>query len=291
MLRITVARRNYLLYLLLPHPMKMALLDPASRQALDRINVVANEAAYSGTAARDYDLIHRYGKEEQHEQPAKSLVTEVWAPDGYGDALEIGAGTGYFTSIIAPRAKSVVAVEPGHDLRRVLRARCEREGLSNVEVFGGSVFDLDSRFLKGSIDSAIMIQTLHHLHRRDEVFRIVGRLMRRGGRLFLLEPHHNLRRVLRLAGKYASTYRSREFWTEARNWATHDFLTRAEIRSLCRRAGFGNVSISTFWLPGTRRFVQDPSRRLRLEGMLGRVPGVRHFGGVLGVRARRVDAG
>ncbi len=31
MMRIEIGRRNYLLYLVLPHPLKVALLSPASR--------------------------------------------------------------------------------------------------------------------------------------------------------------------------------------------------------------------------------------------------------------------
>ncbi len=38
MIRIEIGRRNYLFYLVLPHPMKMALLTEVSRGRLDRIN-------------------------------------------------------------------------------------------------------------------------------------------------------------------------------------------------------------------------------------------------------------
>ncbi len=45
---IEISRRNYFPYLVLPHPMKMALLSPESRQRLDRINRGFNEQIYSG---------------------------------------------------------------------------------------------------------------------------------------------------------------------------------------------------------------------------------------------------
>ena len=49
---IEIGRRNYLLYLILPHPVKMALLSEASRARLDAINRLFNETAYSGESAR-----------------------------------------------------------------------------------------------------------------------------------------------------------------------------------------------------------------------------------------------
>src|SRR2546430_17684751 len=83
--------------------------------------------------------------------------------------------------------------------------------------------------------SALVLQSLHHLHRRKEVFASLGAAVRPGGRLFLLEPHHNARRALRLFKAYLADYRAPAFRSDERNWATHDFLTRREIRALCRR--------------------------------------------------------
>lgn len=287
MIRIQIGERNYLLYLLLPHPLKVALLPPESRRKLDQINRRFNEALYSGEGATAYDRIHRYEDEAQHEYPARLLVAEVWAPEGYGRALELGAGSGYFTALIARRARSLVAVEQVLDMQRVLRARCEAEGLDNVHVVGGSAPDIGAHVPDGSIDSALVIQSLHHFHRRQEVFEALGRALRPGGRLFLVEPHHNLRRAARLFRNWLRQYRAREFWTDERNWATHDFLTCGEIRALCRYGGFEDVRISSYWIPYSRRLVPDPERRFRIERRLGRIPVLCHFAGVLAMEARR----
>lgn len=287
MIRIEIGKRNFLLYLLLPHRIKVALLSQGSRAKLDRINQAFNEEVYSGVGARAYDQIHRYDEKEQHEYPARLLVEEIWAPDGYGRAVELGAGSGYFTALIARRARSLVAVETVPDMQAVLRARCQAERLDTVEVIGASALELGVHVPDGSVDSVLIIQSLHHMHRRGEVFRAVGRAVRPRGRLFLVEPHHNLRRVARLARKYIQTYRVREFWANEMNWATHDFLTRGEISSLCRQGGFEVIRISGHWFPYSRRFVPDPRRRFQLETALSRVPGVRHLAGVLAVEARR----
>ncbi len=148
---IEIGERNYLLYLV-PH------------------------------RATEYDRIHRYEDDARHEYPARLLVTEVWSAPGrgageggYGRVLELGAGSGYFTALIARRARSVIAVEPVADLRRVVRERCAAERLDNVEVIGATAFDLGGEVPAGSIDSAFIIQSLHHFHRRPEVFAELGR--------------------------------------------------------------------------------------------------------------------
>jgi len=286
---IEIGRRNYLLYLVLPHPVKMALLSKASRAKLDAINRLFNETVYSGEGAAKYDQLHRYAEAEQHDHPCRTLIEHVWAPEGYGRALDLGAGSGYFTTMIARRAQSVIAVEPVPDMQRTLRARCAAEGVHNVEVLETSVFDLCAHLPDRSVDSALILQSLHHFHRRDEVFAALGAVVRPGGRLFLVEPHHNARRAARLFRAYLSDYRAPAFRSDERNWATHDFLTRREIRALCRRGGFEDVRITGYWIPFSRRILPDPRRRFRAERLVGSIPGLRHVAAVLAVEARRSD--
>ena len=286
---IEIGRRNYLLYLILPHPVKMALLSEASRARLDAINRLFNATAYSGEGASNYDQIHRYAEAEQHDHPGRTLIEKVWAPEGYGRALDVGAGSGYFTTMIARRSMVVIALEPVFDMQRTLRARCAAQGVSNVHVIGASALDLRAHVADASIDSALVLQSLHHLHRRKEVFASLGAAVRPGGRLFLLEPHHNARRAIRLFKAYLADYRAPAFRSDERNWATHDFLTRGEIRSLCRRGGFEDVHITGYWIPFARRLVPDPRRRFQVERRLGAIPGLRHVAAVLAVEARRSD--
>lgn len=289
MIRIEIGQRNYLLYLLLPHRMKSRLLTPASRAKLDCINRAFNEAIYSGAGASGYDQIHRYAEDEQHEYPARALVTHVWPAGGYGRALEVGAGTGYFTTLIAGRARSVIAIEPVPDMQAVLQARCRKEGVENIEVVGVPAAELSTVVPAASVDTAFIIQSLHHLHDRDQVFAALGRVVRPGGRLLMVEPHHNVRRAARLFRKYVTTYRARQFWTDERNWATHDFLTIGDVRALCRHGGFSPRRISGYWIPYSRRLVPGGERRFQVEHRLGRWPILRHSAAVLSVEALRLD--
>ena len=280
---------SFLLYLVLPHPVKMRL-SPDLVDRLDRVNLAANVAMYSGSGASAYDQTHRYDEAEHHEYPFKPLVEALGDGKGYGRALDLGAGAGYFTCIIARRAESVLAVEPVPDMQRALRARCLAAGLGNVEVVEASGTDLSRHVPEASIDTAFVLQSLHHLHRRPEVLEALGRVVRPGGRLLMVEPHHNLRRVGRLVQKWIKHYRARAFWSEEMNWATHDFLTRRELVALCMHGGFESPRISGYWVPGLGRLVPNPAARFRLEQRLGRIPLLRHFTGILAVEARRRGA-
>ncbi len=142
-----------------------------------------------------------------------------------------------------------------------------------------------------SVDTAFIVQSLHHLHDRDRVFEALGRIVRPGGRLLMVEPHHNLRRVARLFRKYLGEYHARAWWSNERNWATHDFLTRGELRALCRIGGFEAPRFAGYWIPYSRRLIRDPERRFAFERRIGRWPVVRHWAAVLAVEARRRSAG
>lgn len=290
MIGIEIGRRNYLLYLLLPHRLKSRLLTPASHAKLDRINRAFNETIYSGAGASGYDRIHRYAEDEQHEYPARPLVAEIWPAGGYGRALEVGAGSGYFTTLIARHASSVIALEPVPDMQEVLKGRCRAEGAANVEVLGVPAADLSAVVPAASVDTALIIQSLHHLHDRDRVFEALGRVVRPGGRLLMVEPHHNVRRAARLFRKYLAEYHAPAWWSDERNWATHDFLTRGELRALCRIGGFSPPRLSGYWIPYSRRLIREPNRRFQLEGRIGRWPLIRHWAAVLALEARRRSA-
>jgi len=281
---------RFLLYLTLPQPAKMALLPAELEGQLDRINLASNVGMYSGLGATAYDATHRYAELDHHEYPAQQLVTEAWAGGGYGRALELGAGSGYFTRLIARRADSVTAVEPVPDMQIVLREGLKQHGIANVDVLPASATELPELLPAATVDSAFLIQSLHHMHRRSDVFEALGRVVRPGGRLLVVEPHHNIRRVARLARKWVKYYRMREFWSREQAWGTHDFLTCGELRGLCRHGGFHPPRITGYWFPYASRILPDMDSRFRLESRLGRLPGVRHMAGVLAMETRRRGA-
>jgi hypothetical protein len=90
-----------------------------------------------------------------------------------------------------------------------------------------------------------------------------------------------------LCGDTYVAYRAREFWANEQHWATHDFVTRGELHTLCEEGGFERVRISGYWIPYSRRLIRDAARRFRVAGRLGRWLVLRPFAAILVVEAQR----
>jgi SAM-dependent methyltransferase len=99
-------------------------------------------------------------------------------PAGATDVLEIGAGTGLLTRLLAQRVLHVTAIEPDDRMRAVLAHRVE-----GVVVLAGSAEELPAA--DGSVDAVLAASAWHWV---DEARAVpeVARILRPGGRLSLV---------------------------------------------------------------------------------------------------------
>ena len=84
---------------------------------------------YESEADRYEALISR----EDYERNIPRAIDEIVNVDGL-DALDLGAGTGRLTLLLAPRARSMRAFDASAEMLRVCRARLVASGLSNWQV-------------------------------------------------------------------------------------------------------------------------------------------------------------
>jgi SAM-dependent methyltransferase len=111
-------------------------------------------------------------------------IFELIQPHLGDEVLEVGAGHGTFTEMLARQAKRVVASDISE--RCVSRLRERFSGQDSVEVLHGSV---DSAAALGPFDSVILINVLEHIEDDDGTLRdLRGRLLRPGGRVVLWVP-------------------------------------------------------------------------------------------------------
>ncbi|HEY6310132.1 MAG TPA: class I SAM-dependent methyltransferase [Streptosporangiaceae bacterium] len=100
------------------------------------------------------------------------------------EVLEVGAGHGTFTEMLARRAKRVVASDISERCVGRLRDRFSDE--KSVEILHGSI---DSAAAYGPFDSVILINVLEHIEDDDGALReLVGSLLKPAGRAVLWVP-------------------------------------------------------------------------------------------------------
>lgn len=101
------------------------------------------------------------------------------------NAIEVGAGTGRLSILLANRVGSVVVTDPSAGMVQVARERIEAAGLS--ERLRAIQADLTTDHLDGTYDVAWSSMALHHVPHVDALLRAVAGLLVDGGRLAIAD--------------------------------------------------------------------------------------------------------
>lgn len=103
--------------------------------------------------------------------------TDIWA--------DIGCGPGVFTIPLAAVAKSVFALDISEKMLARLKEKVDRFGLENVvpKLSGESSFPLAD----ASIDGLLLAFVAHEADNPELFFAEVARVLKKGGRLFVIE--------------------------------------------------------------------------------------------------------
>jgi SAM-dependent methyltransferase len=144
-------------------------LGLGSLPCVDQDETTAVLSRSFGAVADDYNRL----------RPGPSGEALDWLiPEGATDVLEIGAGTGLLTRLLAQRVAHVTAVEPDGRMRAVLA-----EGDAGVEVLAGQAEELPAA--TSSYDLVIAASAWHWVDEQRAVPE-VARVLRTGGRLSLV---------------------------------------------------------------------------------------------------------
>lgn len=107
-----------------------------------------------------------------------------------GLAMDIGTGDGRLLEVLAPVFKRVVAIDREQAQLRQAAARLAQRGYDNVELVAADLqgpSDLQSRLPQGKADVVFASRMLHHAPRPAELIATLGRLLRPGGTLIVLD--------------------------------------------------------------------------------------------------------
>ncbi len=168
------------------------------------------------------ELAGKFGRHYLPGRSWKAMAEALLALLPPVEAADLGAGEGAVAFLLARRSKRVYAVDSSPQMVEYGRRLAAERGVKNVEYRLG---DLESLPLEdGSVDVAFLSQSLHHAQHPERAVKEAHRILRRGGRVVILDlaRHHH---------------------EEARELYADEWLgfTEAEMRRFLRGAGFRQI--------------------------------------------------
>ena len=118
------------------------------------------------------------------QKPHQVIQTLALKPDAR--VADLGAGTGYFSARLAnmvPQGR-VFAVDIEPDMVRYLAERAKRENLGNLVAVMGEPNDPR---LPEKVDLIFLVDVYHHIEDRARYFRNLGKSLRPGGRIAIID--------------------------------------------------------------------------------------------------------
>ena len=100
-------------------------------------------------------------------------------------ALDVGTGGGHAALALAPAVASVIGIDPTPEMLAVAARLAGERGIVNVAFTDGEAGALP--FPDATFDVAISRFSVHHWPRPQDAFREIGRVVRQGGRLAIVD--------------------------------------------------------------------------------------------------------
>jgi ubiquinone/menaquinone biosynthesis C-methylase UbiE len=123
--------------------------------------------------------------------------------------LEVGAGNGFLTEMLAESAKKVYAVELQEGMIRKLKRRVVRFG-ERVSVIKGDIAVTSLK--EGFADVCLLYYSFHEFDNQEQAAETIGRAVRSGGIVAIYEPTIEVGRLAML--RTASLFEKRNFLKE-----------------------------------------------------------------------------
>jgi ArsR family transcriptional regulator len=106
-----------------------------------------------------------------------------------GDLVDVGTGTGRMIELLGRQARSALGLDRNPEMLRLARNRIDASGLASARVQAGDMFALP--LPAWACDTLLLHQVLHYADDPGAVIAEAARVLRRGGRLLVVDllPH------------------------------------------------------------------------------------------------------
>ncbi|MBI3599606.1 MAG: class I SAM-dependent methyltransferase [Nitrospinae bacterium] len=136
------------------------------------------------------EYIQRMESPDRVEWQMPEKVVDYLAIKNGDTVADIGAGSGYFTVIFSKRVGDmgkVYAVDIEKDMIEYTKKRSQKEGLNNMNYILAKPDD--PLLPKSSVDLIFICDTYHHIEKRDNYIKILKDVMKKDGRLVIVDFH------------------------------------------------------------------------------------------------------
>ncbi|HEY4283073.1 MAG TPA: methyltransferase domain-containing protein, partial [Chthoniobacterales bacterium] len=135
---------------------------------------------------------------------------------------DLGAGEGTLTQLLAKNAKKVIAIDNSPKMVEFGGKLARKHGFKNVEYRLGDIED--PPIADASVDLAFFSQALHHAIRPEQALNSAYRILRKGGRILILDLlSHQFEKAREL---YA------DHWLGFSEIELHDLLERSGFKQI-----------------------------------------------------------
>lgn len=161
--------------------------DPGLNRDFSRLQQVRDKRTrraqkYFQKVAKNWDQIRAMHVPQQQ---LEETLLEAIGDEPIGELLDIGTGTGRMLEILANRATRGIGIDLSSDMLAVARSNIERNGLTNVHVRQGDMYQLPLD--DASVDLAILHLVLHYSDDPAKVIQEASRVLRADGRLIVVD--------------------------------------------------------------------------------------------------------
>ncbi len=138
---------------------------------------------------------------------------------------DLGAGEGTLSQLLAKRARKVIAIDNSPKMVEFGSKLAEKHGFKNLEYRLGDIEDPPIE--KNTVDLAILSQALHHAIHPERAIGAVHRILKRGGRLVILDL---------LSHRFE---KARELYAD--HWLG---FSEVQLHQLLEKSGFRDIEVS-----------------------------------------------
>lgn len=167
-----------------------ALSPDAGAADQERLAAVRGERAaaadaWFATHAEDWD---RERSLHSAEAAVEVAIDSALAGD-LGVLVDVGTGTGRMIELLGRQARSALGLDRNPEMLRLARNRIDASGLASARVQAGDMYALP--LPAGACDTLLLHQVLHYADDPGAVIAEAARVLRRGGRLLVVDllPH------------------------------------------------------------------------------------------------------